>query len=133
MPLFENQCVGPKPHRFEWFASNRNLSDPPCRECGEPTRRLISRFAAIWTKNISEYGDKTKETYAQDIKNGGHVVYRKRSRGGTLDKPIKDRVRTIQEQKTYCREEGLLNPSDVGNVSVDSTGTKCSTESGQWV
>ena len=97
--------------------------------------RLISRFAAIWTKNISEYGDPKKETWHKDLKNEGHIVYRKRSQGGTIDKPIPERITSVAQQNRYCREEGLYQPGEVGNFSVDKSGEGASSAGmpGAWI
>ncbi len=132
MPIYEYICEGG--HRTERYLSNRQLPDPPCSECEGPTKRLISGFAAIWTRNISDYGDKRKETYYKDLSNGGHMVARKRSGGGTPEKPIYERIETVQQQRDYCREEGLYDPSDIGPMEVAKDGQSCSTRGlpGAW-
>ncbi len=135
MPVFDFACQLNGDHRFEAYLSRRENPDPDCNQCGGTTRRLISRFAAIWTKNISEYGDPKKETWHQDLKNEGHIVYRKRSQGGTVDKPIAERITSVAQQNRYCREEGLYQPGEVGSFSVDKSGEGCSSQGmpGSWI
>lgn len=129
MPLFENICSRCYT-RFEWYSSTRDKPDPQCRKCKSPTRRLISGFAAIWTRSISEYGDPRKESYAKDIKRGGHWEYRKRSHGATPDKPIPVFLDSVQKQREFCREEGLYNPSDVGDLHVQGDGKTVTSNAG---
>jgi len=102
-------------------------------------RRCVSRFAAIWTKSLAEYGDRTKETYYKDLKSGdgGHMVARKRSHGGTPDKPIFERVSSVEAQRRFCRDEGLIPPTDLpSNVAVQADGKSLKSSSGEpgvWV
>ncbi len=132
MPLFDFICSDG--HRTERYLSRRENPDPACSECDKPTKRLISRFAAIWTRNISEYGDKRKETYYKDLKNEGHTVARKRSGGGTAERPVFERITSVAQQRAYCREEGLLDPGDIGNMEVHADGVGCTTQGmpGSW-
>ncbi len=133
MPVFEFQCASG--HRFEAYLHRREQLNPDCEQCGAASLRLISRFAAIWTKSLSDYGDKNRETYYQDQKNGGHWVARKRSGGGTEDKPIREFISTPQQQRDYCKAEKLFNPSDIGGFSVDKSGDGTSSAGmpGAWI
>lgn len=137
MPIFESICSDPVcSHVFEWYAHRRDQPDPACSICGYGTKRLISRFAALYTKPISEYGDPGKESYAKDIKMGGHWQVRKHSEGATPDKPIPIFIDSIQKQREFVRAEKLYDPSDVATMQVDSSGQKCITPMGQagaWV
>ncbi len=135
MPIFDFACTGNATHRFEAYLHTREQADPACETCGGTTKRLISRFAAIWTKSLSDYGDKNRETYYQDQKNGGHWVARKRSGGGTEEKPLRSFITTPQEQAAYCRDEKLYNPSDIGNFAVDKSGDSTSSAGlpGGWI
>ncbi len=137
MPLYENVCSAPIcSHVFEWYAHRRDQIDPPCPVCNYETKRCISRFAAIWTKSLSDYGDKNRESYGKDMKRGGHWVARKNSGGGTKDQPKMEFLQTVQQQRDYCRDEGLFNPSDIStNTTVDQSGEKMSSvgNPGCWV
>ncbi len=133
MPLFDVGCQSCKTWR-EIFLHRRENPNPTCETCGGPTERLISRFAAIWTKNISEYGDPNRETYHKDIAREGHIVARKRSGGGTDEKPIYERITSVQQQRAYCKEEGLYDPGDIGNGEVHRDGMGMTTQGmpGSW-
>ncbi len=99
-------------------------------------KRLISGFSAIWTKNISDYGDPHRESYAKDAKRGGHWEYRKHSEGATPEKPIPVFIDSRQKQKEFVRAEGLIDPNEIGEVSMDSEGRSFSSGAGMpgsWV
>lgn len=133
MPVHDLSCRSCN-HRFEAYLSRHESPNPACEQCGGETQRMISRFAAIWTKGLSDYGDKRKETYWADQKAGGHWVARKRSGGGTDEKPIREFISTPQEQASYCREEGLFNPSELGPMEIDKSGQSFSSRGlpGSW-
>lgn len=140
MPIFESCCLnsGCESHKraFEWYAHRGNQPDPPCESCGQTTRRCVSRFAAIWTKSLAEYGDPTKETYHKDLKSEGQVVARKRSHGGTIDKPVFERLDSISAQRAYCRDEGLIPPTEIGSARIDKSGKNILSNAGEpgvWV
>lgn len=98
--------------------------------------RLISGFSAIWTRGISDYGDKRKETWAADQKRGGHWEYRKHSEGATPDKPIPVFIDSRQKQKEFIKAEKLIDPNEIGNISMDSEGRSFSSGSGMpgaWI
>jgi hypothetical protein len=91
----------------------------------------------VWSKPIEEYGSKDIEGYHKGVKRGGHYVYRKRSGGGTDEAPVKEFITTIQQQRAYCREEGLIPPDEASSVmSIKSDGESFSNgcgEAGCWV
>ncbi len=134
MPLFDLGCTRCN-YWFEAFLHTRDKPNPNCPKCKSQTRRLISRFAAIWTRSLSDYGDPHKESYHADQKRGGHWAFRKRSEGGTPDAPIPVFLETRQQQKDFVRAEGLVDPNEIGNISVKSDGegvTSCG-QPGAWV
>jgi hypothetical protein len=95
-------------------------------------KQLISRFGIVWTGPLSKYNDPTKEAHNQC--EDGHYVYRVRSsRSGY---PERVRITSIAEQKEYCREEGLLMPSDSSpNADVSEDGRRLSSQGlpGCWI
>ncbi len=137
MPIYESICSDPACSQVvEWYAHRRDQPDPACKTCGNGTKRLISNFGAIWTKGLSDYGDKNRETYHKDQKRGGQWVARKNSGGGTKEQPKYQFLETVQQQRDYCKEEGLFNPSDMPTtMTVDKSGEKLSSSGnrGQWV
>jgi hypothetical protein len=122
----------------EWYAHTRETPDPACASCGGPTKRCVSNFSVCWTKPLHEYGDPNRETYHKDIKNEGHLVARKRSGGGTMDEPKFERIATVQQQRAYCREEGLVPPDQLpsGEMRISEDGKSVAStmgEPGAWI
>lgn len=90
--------------------------DPPCPTCAGPTSRNYFPVAAIWTKALASYGDKSKETYHKDARAGGHWSLESKSdRAVEAGKPIKVFLETPQQQAEYCKREGLVNPKELPN------------------
>jgi hypothetical protein len=142
MPLYEHECRNPLCGQHgvveERYFSRMNPPNPGCSECGRLMDRLVSMSHAIWLKPISDYGDASKETFWKDKQAGGHWVARKRSGGGTEEKPIKEFITSRQQQKAYCREEGMSDPSDFPTkmeVTEDgkSWANTCGNGGGSWV
>ena len=132
MPVFESAC--PAGHVFEWYASMASKPDPPCRFCGEPTKRLISRFHAIYTGSIGRYNDPTKE-FANERRDG-HTAWRHRSTRNPDGSPEAVRITNRAEQLAYCREEGVEDPAGMNsNTEVSSDGMSLQTAGvkGQWI
>ena len=95
----------------------------------------MSMFAVCWTKSISEYGDKTKETYWSDKERGGHHAWRTKSSRNPDGSPECEFIQTRQQQLAYCKAEGLTDPADVGNVMIHKNGKDITTQGcgGTWV
>lgn len=110
----------------EFRAPRFETPNPPCRLCGGPTDRLISAPAVVFSKRLVDYGDPSKETWAKDQRAGGHWVYERDSdRAKEEGKPVPRFIETAQDQRTYCKAEGLVNPSDLPsnlNVTADGCG-----------
>jgi predicted nucleic acid-binding Zn ribbon protein len=124
MPVREFGCEGC--HKIEEHFRHRvdDMTAPEC--CGKPMRQLISRFGIVWTGHISKYNDPTKDRTNQ-TEDGSHWVWRVRSsRSGH---PERIRLTSIAEQKAYCKEEGLILPSDCNpNADISSDGHKLSSQ-----
>lgn len=139
MPIYEHSCQNPTcPRRGQVVENYFPLTtspDPTC-ECGLIMGKLISQPNVLWTKSLAEMGDRSKESYWGDLRRGGHVVARKRSGGGTAEKPIFEMIRTRQDQLRYCREEGMSDPTDFSPaVQVSADGKSFSSgvgERGCW-
>lgn len=139
MPIRELACVNPDCPavgvRREWFQRTQETPNPVC-QCGWQFEQKISRFSAIWTRNIEAYGSKNKETYYQDQARGGHWFARKRSGGGTEDKPKWEFIDSVQKQRSVCREEGVIPPDQLPStmdVSDDGMSAKTQGLPGSWV
>ena len=139
MPIYESVCRQPSCHRrgvvVEGYFPLTTSPSPIC-ECGETMARLVSKPQILWTKSLAEMGDKRKETYDKDLRRGGHWVARKRSGGGTEKNPKFELIETRQQQKEYCKSEGLTDPTDFSpNVRVSQDGKSFSSgvgEPGCW-
>lgn len=141
MPVYESACLNPQcehgGQRFEWYASTMSKPDPFCESCGAPTRRMVSNFAAPWTGDLERFNDPTKEKYSNygGGGDGGHFAMRVRSSRNLNGSPERVLIRTRQDQKEFCREEGLIMPDDVGqHVEVGEDGMSCSSQGmpGSW-
>lgn len=128
MPLYESIC--PACQRVqEWYAHTASQADPSC--CGQPMRRLISSFTTAFSGEITaRYNYKTSE----DPHLEGHWAWRVKSAKGP--EPEKVWIDTWQKQKEFCREEGLINPSELNpnaKVKPDGKGWQTAGMRGQWV
>lgn len=138
MPIFESACKDEScalyARRVEHYYPRTDSPLCDCEACGKPTARLISRPNLAWLRPLVDYDSRQGETYWKDQAAGGHMVARKRSRGGTPDKPVFERIVTRQQQLAYCREEGVLDPSEIGNVEVHKDGQGMSSQGmpGSW-
>jgi len=123
MPLYDNVCH-PCRRKFEWLAKSHESTDPRCPDCDGPTERLVGAPNVIWTKPISEYGNKNAETYQKDLKNGGHWTFEKNSDAAQLaGKPLPVFIRNEKDNADYCRREKLINPKDLpSNLKVSAGG-----------
>ena len=130
MPLREGQCNSCQSVR-EWYQATRSEPDPPCDVCGGILDRFASRFAVVFTGPItSKYNISGRDDSHQE----GHVAWRTRSSRSGNPEPV--RITTWQQQKEYCKQEGLLNPGDLSsNAEVSSDGKKLYTRGmpGQWI
>lgn len=125
---YENACHACR-RVFEWRAARYESPDPACSVCGGVTERLVSAPAVVWSKGLSDYGNKSKETYGKDQRNGGHWVFETKSDESIeKGKPIPRFLQTVSDQRDYCRRQGLMMPSDIpNNLTVDSSGRKYET------
>jgi len=112
MPLLEAICdcsscsIRGKP--VEHFYHHFDDTPLPCAECGSPTRRIASRFGVIWTGPISaRYNDRDSANAHQE----GHWAWRRRSSKSGKPEPIF--LNDWQQQKEFCKEEGLANPREM--------------------
>ncbi len=99
----------------------KNDSQPmnACESCGGPTVKVMSRFTMAFSGDITaRYNDKDKPGAYQD----GQWAWTRKTPDG---KPKAVRLETWQQQKEFCKSEGLMNPRDLprhGEVSADGKG-----------
>jgi len=128
MPMYEGycpacdpECRNPEEHYYPLSTS----PEAPCSACGGERRRLVSQFAVVFTGVIStsKYGDPRLERY--NTKVDGHQAWRRRSSLSGKPEPVW--IETFEDQKRFCREEGLTNPKDVGPMEIGDDGKSYST------
>jgi hypothetical protein len=122
MPVYESACDNrdceARGHRVEWFAWRMNAADPPCGFCEIPMRRMISNFNAPFTGELSRF-DTPHERGANEV-DGGHIVQRVRSSRLVDGAPESVLIRTRQDQRAFCKAEGLLMPDEL-NPHIQAT------------
>jgi hypothetical protein len=106
----------------------KRSDDPPvaCDHCGQPTKFVISAANPVWLKPINSYNSPNiHDRHAQNSE--GHIAYRTRSSRLVGGAPEPVQIRSIQDQREYCKAEGLAMPSDLPAVSrVSDDGMKIS-------
>jgi len=123
MPVYHSRCTACG-NEFEWSKPRMTVFDFACPSCRGRTERLYFPLAAIWTKPLVAYADKNRETYRKDLRAGGHVIFEKNSDAAqAAGRPLKRVIRTVQDQRDYCKAEGVMMPSDMpSNLSVAADG-----------
>lgn len=110
MPLYEDVCFRPEcpvyDQAVERYYSTSSTPQKPCIECGGPTERLMSRFGVVWTGPITaKYNDKESKGAHKE----GHWAFRKKSSLSGKPEPVF--IETFQQQREFCKAEGLVNPT----------------------
>lgn len=129
MPLYDLKCrsCGSKQERY---LSQSWHQDPECEVCGGATDRLMSRFAVCFTgvMSASKYKDRSLEGGHSD----GQWVTSLRTPDG---KPKQEFLHTFQDQKEWCRREGVVNPKDLPSNAEAVSDRKLSEKGmpGQWI
>lgn len=134
MPIFEKACVNPGcaayRHVVEYYSHRATEQDPPCSVCSSDCKRILSRFRVVFTGAFgTKYNDTKKEGSWQE----GHWVWRRKTKSGN---PEPEYLTGFEQQRQYCRDEGLVNPKDVPAYSeIDSEGKKVSSAGmpGTWI
>jgi hypothetical protein len=137
VPLFDHVCDSTECVRRGEIEEHyfRHASDPEplCASCGVPQRRLLSLVNPVFVGEITaRYNDKSSEKPHEE----GHWAYRKRSTRNADGSPERVRISTWQQQKEYCKAEGLVNPKELpSNVSMGADGKSMKSNGlpGQWV
>lgn len=117
MPIYESYCRECTRIK-EWYSGHfADIHENPFCECGEPMIRVASRFGVIFTGAITtKYNDRSAENYHQE----GHWAYRVKSSKTGHPEPVW--IESFQQQKEFCKQEGLVNPSELPKMEADSEG-----------
>lgn len=110
MPVFEHQCNSCGRVAEHYYGHPPEVN-PPCEICGEPTERLLSAFNSPFTGIISSrYIDRSIK--GSESASDGHWAWER----NTPDKKPRARfISSWQEQRDFCKSEGLINPRECGN------------------
>lgn len=124
MPLYESCCRSEDcPSQgipVEWYTGDRSKPDPNCPSCGQGMRRMISAFGVVFTGPLSsKYLDHKSEVKSEDA---SHWVWETRNEDGQKITPRPRFLTTFQEQREYCKREGVVDPSSIGPAEVGSDG-----------
>ena len=100
----------------------RHYDDPakPCESCGLQTVKVPSTFSSPFMGELSrKYVDRSLDDgHRQDL---SHWVFEK----GPDGKTTSSLITTFQEQRDYCKRNGLANPSDLdSNCEVSEDGRR---------
>jgi predicted nucleic acid-binding Zn ribbon protein len=120
MPLFESACTNRGclmlDVTVEHFYHNERQPLNRCDSCGGKTEKVLSTFAMAFSGDITaRYKDKDKDGGYED----GHWAWTRKTPDG---KPRPVRLETWQQQKEFCKSEGLTNPRELpkhAEVSAD--------------
>ena len=131
MPIFEVKCdTADCPDRGrirETILPRYETPNPLCPSCQMPTHRIPSLCHAIWMGTLDKYSPPGQQMYA--AKDGGHVAYRTRSSRMVDGSPEPVIIRTRQDQREYCRAEGLTMPDELPqNIEWGKDGQSASSQ-----
>ena len=133
MPIYEYACENDKCYHFgrrkQSLLKSFSSPDPCCPKCGTQLRRSsVSQFSVVFSKPMSAYDQKTSQGGGVD----GHWAWRKNTESG---KPERVWIDSFAAQREFCRQEGLINPTDINpNCFANQDGTRMETAGipGQW-
>lgn len=121
MPLKESVCINPACSRRglveEHYYSRTDSQIQSCAECGTPERQIPSRF------NVPFLGPMTARYNDKKIP-GAHVEGHWATRKRTLDgRERMEWIDSWDKQKQFCKEEGLILPSDLPSTPTLKSGS----------
>jgi predicted nucleic acid-binding Zn ribbon protein len=118
VPVYESYCRSCHSIK-EWYAKHfTDVAENPFCDCGEPMVRVASRFGVVFSGTITtKYNDNRGVDSAHQE---GHWAYRVKSSKSGHPEPVF--IETFQQQREFCKEEGLVNPKDLPNMEADSEG-----------
>src|ERR1700757_1736645 len=125
MPIYEHACTNRECSTYgqpiEGYFRHFSAEPPACGLCGGATVRMASAFSVVFTGLISrKYLSRNIEKGDRD--DGAHWAWETTADG--TRRPI--RIETFEQQRAFCKKEGLVNPSDIGPMEVGSDGRSIS-------
>lgn len=130
MPIREHVCANDTCAEFgkvvEHYFPTSDIPDQPCGSCEIPMRLALSTFGIVFTGPITKrYLSKGAEGSEAD--DGSHYQWATKDRDGQPCAPRLVKIETFQQQRDFCREQRLINPSDIGPCEVHQDGKGVST------
>lgn len=142
MPLIEFGCFTDACHAYgsvreDFFHTRTQIEAPVCEGCGQPMVKLVSRFGFLWSGNLGDnrYQKKIPESLTGQTPppSDGHWVMAKRTPDGI---PRSEYITTRQQQREFCKREGLIDPTDMpsnSEVSADGRQLQWKGMPGSWL
>lgn len=135
--MYESGCINKSCSRSgaveEHYYPSQHSPMQTCSECGIQETQYISQFGIVFTGSLGKYTDRSvpgwEEHHAND---GAHFAYAKNTPDG---KPRAVWIDSLDKQRDFCRQEGLVNPKDnPSQVSVNEEGRNLTGRGmpGQW-
>lgn len=127
--IYDFTC--PRGHKHEHFLHSSKEPDPLCDDCGAPTERsTFNRFAVVFTGPLTKkYLTPGMEGYNQ-AESGAHWAYETKNLDGSPKQATPVMIENFQQQKEFCKREGLINPTMSGRAEINSTDGKSVNGSG---
>lgn len=120
MPMLQFQCCGEIEEEF-LHPSEAKTKRPVCPECGKLMGQVYQGApAVVWARPMSYYNDKKLAGAEAD----SHIAYKIRSTTRKDGKPEAVVIDSFAKQKEYCKQEGLVLPSEVGKVEGTENGMR---------
>ena len=140
MPTYDFKCksedcpaAGVK---FESLLRHWNDPNPACPRCGHALERQQAAPNLVWMKPYADYGLRQSDIDQGQYNPDGVAAQRVRSTRHLDGTPEKVMLRTYQEAKQFCKDEGLQMPDEMNpNVTIKGDGKTMDTAglNGQWV
>lgn len=137
MPIMEHACLNPDCSQYgqveeEYYRDTeaRELR-LMCPDCGQKMSKVLTRGpSVVWARPFSYYSDKNLEGANADE----HIAYRVRSTTRPDGKPEPVVIDSFKKQRDFCKDEGLVLPSDAGAIEATPDGHHTNTRGnkGSW-
>jgi hypothetical protein len=135
MPLWDLYCEPCDRITRDWFIGHSPADNEiPVCTCGQQMKRLIGQFAVVFTGSVTQkkYLDPKSEDYDKVGDSHGYWQYRKKNTKDGHPEPVF--IQTFQDEREYAKSEGLIPPSQLGPIEVNSDGKSVSSRGlpGTW-
>ena len=137
MPIYESACTRKGCPAYErpreWFTQVSSDPDPACPECGKRMKRCVSIFQMPFVGELRDkYGTKDNGEKGPAV----HTMERLRSKKHGPEVRETVVIDSFDKQKQFCRDEGLVNPTELPRqMEMASDGKRLSSRGmpGSWI